>query len=79
MIDEELLISHLQEQKRKYQEQMIILSRELENHSGDITQYDYMAINIMWEGVANIVRVYTDLIERIKNKEFDSFFKNNKR
>lgn len=72
MIDEELLISHLQEQKRKYQEQMIILSRELENHSGDITQYDYMTINIMWEGVANIVGVHTDLIERIKNKEFDS-------
>lgn len=51
MIDEELLISYLREQKRKYQEQMIILSRELENLSGDITQYDYMAMNIMWGGV----------------------------
>ena len=71
MIDEELLISYLQEQKRKYQEQMIILGRELENPSRDINQHEYMLTNIMWDGVANIVQVHTDLIERIKNREFD--------
>lgn len=71
MIDEELLISYLQEQKRKYQEQMIILDRELENLSGDISQHTYILTNTMWRSVANIVRVYTDLIEKIKNREFD--------
>lgn len=71
MIDEELLISYLQEQKRKYQEQMIILDREVENLSGDISQHEYILTNTMWHSVKNIVQVHTDLIERIKNREFD--------
>lgn len=33
MIDEELLISYLQKQKRKYQERMIALHRKVENFS----------------------------------------------
>lgn len=71
MIDEELLISHLREQKRKYQEQMIIVYRELKNLSVNNNKYEYIIINNTCESIANIIQVYTDLIEMIKNREFD--------
>lgn len=70
MIDEELLISYLQEQKRQYQEQMIILYRELNIFSTTNNEEEYI-VTAMCESIANIIQVYIDLIEMIKNREFD--------
>lgn len=70
MIDEELLISYLQEQKRQYQEQMIILYRELNIFLTTNNEEEYI-VTAMCESIANIIQVYTDLIEMIKNREFD--------
>lgn len=70
MIDEELLISYLQKQKRKYQERMIALHRKVENFSTNNNEQEYI-ITAMCDSIASIIQVHTDLIERIKNREFD--------
>ncbi|MGN0140417.1 MAG: hypothetical protein ACI39B_08020 [Methanobrevibacter smithii] len=76
MIEEKLLISYLKEQKREYNKQVVILQKELTSSLMYNHKQEYIIKNLMYESMMNIIRIYENLIEKIKNGEFDKTKKN---
>lgn len=77
MIEEKLLISHLKEQKREYNKQVVILQKELTSSLMYNHKQEYIIKNLMYESMMNVIRIYENLIEKIKNGEFDKTKKSN--
>lgn len=77
MIDEKLLISYLKKQKRKHNEQVVILQKELNSSLMYNHKQEYITKNLMYDSMMNVIRIYEDLIEKIENGEFDKAKKNN--
>lgn len=71
MIDEKLLISYLKEQKREYNEQVVILQKELTSSLMYNHKQEYIIKKLMYESMMNIICIYENLIERIESGEFD--------
>nr|DAZ36207.1 MAG TPA: hypothetical protein [Caudoviricetes sp.] len=71
MINEKLLISYLKKQKREYNEQVVILQKELTSSLMYNHKRDYLIKNLMYESMMNVIRIYENLIERIESREFD--------
>lgn len=71
MIDEKLLISYLKKQKRKYNEQVVILQKELSCSLMYNHKQEYIIKNLIYESMMNIIRIYENLIKKIENGEFD--------
>lgn len=76
MIEEKLLISYLKKQKREYNEQVVILQKELTSSLMYNHRQEYIIKNLMYESMMNVIRIYENLIEKIKNGEFDKVKKN---
>ena len=76
MIDEKLLISYLKKQKREYNEQVVILQKELISSLMYNHRQEYIIKNLMYESMMNVIRIYENLIEKIENGEFDKAKKN---
>lgn len=76
MIDEKLLISYLKKQKREYNEQVVILQKELTSSLVYNHRQEYIIKNLMYESMMNVIRIYENLIEKIENGEFDKVKKN---
>ena len=77
MIDEKLLISYLKKHKRKHNEQVVILQKELNSSLMHNHKQEYITKNLMYGSMMNVIRIYEDLIEKIENREFDKAKKNN--
>ena len=77
MIEEKLLISYLKKQKREYNEQVVILQKELNSSLMYNHKQEYIIKNLMYVSMMNVIRIYEDLIEKIKNGEFDKVKKSN--
>ena len=71
MINEKLLISYLKKQKREYNEQVVILQKELTSSLMYNHKRDYLIKNLMYESIIHLIRIYENLIERIESGEFD--------
>lgn len=71
MIDEKLLISYLKKQKREYNEQVVILQKELTSSLMYNHKRDYLIKNLMYESIIHTIRIYENLIERIESGKFD--------
>ena len=76
MIEEKLLISYLKKQKREYNEQVVILQKELTSSLIYNHRQEYIIKNFMYESMMNVIRIYENLIEKIENGEFDKVKKN---
>ena len=76
MIEEKLLISYLKKQKREYNEQVVILQKELTSSLMYNHRQEYIIKNLMYESMMNVIRIYENLIEKIENGEFDKVKKN---
>lgn len=76
MIDKKLLICYLKKQEREYNEQVVILQKELTSSLMYNHKQEYIIKNLMYESMMNIIRIYENLIEKIKNGEFDKTKKN---
>lgn len=76
MIDEKLLISYLKKQKREYNEQVVILQKELISSLMYNHRQEYIIKNLMYESMMNVICIYESLIEKIENGEFDKAKKN---
>lgn len=76
MIDKKLLIYYLKKQEREYNEQVVILQKELTSSLIYNHKQEYIIKNLMYESMMNIIRIYENLIEKIKNGEFDKTQKN---
>lgn len=76
MIDEKLLISYLKKQKREYNEQVVILQKELISSLMYNHRQEYIIKNLMYESMMNVICIYESLIEKIQNGEFDKAKKN---
>ena len=76
MIDEKLLISYLKKQKREYNEQVVILQKELISSLMYNHRQEYIIKNLMYESMMNVICIYESLIEKIGNGEFDKAKKN---
>lgn len=76
MIDEKLLIFYLKKQKREYNEQVVILQKELISSLMYNHRQEYVIENLMYESMMNVIRIYENLIEKIENGEFDKAKKN---
>lgn len=76
MIEEKLLISYLKKQKREYNEQVVILQKELTSSLVYNHRQEYIIKNLMYESMMNVIRIYENLIEKIENGEFDKIKKN---
>lgn len=77
MIEEKLLISYLKEQKREYNKQVVILQKELTGFFMYNHKRDYLIKKLMYESMMNVIRIYENLIEKIKNGEFGKIEKSN--
>lgn len=77
MIEEKLLISYLEKQKREYNEQVVIVQKELNSSLMYNHKQEYIIKNLMYESMINIIRIYENLIEKIKNREFGKTEKSN--
>lgn len=71
MIEEKLLISYLKKQKREYNEQAVILQKELTSSLVYNHKQEYIIKNLMYKFMVNVIRIYEDLIEKIENGEFN--------
>lgn len=71
MIEEKPLISYLKKQKREYNEQVVILQKELTSSLMYNHKREYLIKNLMYESRIHIIRIYENLIERIESGEFD--------
>lgn len=71
MIEKKLLISYLKKQKREYNEQAVILQKELTSPLVYNHKQEYIIKNIMYKFRMNVIRIYEDLIEKIENGEFN--------
>lgn len=71
MINEKLLISYLKKRKREYNEQAVILQKELTSSLMYNHKRDYLIKNLMYESIIHLIRIYENLIERIESGEFD--------
>lgn len=71
MIDEKLLTSYLKKQKREYNEQVVILQKELTSSLMYNHKREYLIKNLMYESIIHIIRIYENLIERIESGKFD--------
>lgn len=71
MIEEKLLVSYLKEQKREYNKQAVILQKELTSSLIYNHKQEYIIKNLIYESMMNVIRIYENLIEKIKNGEFD--------
>lgn len=71
MIEEKLLISYLKKQKREYNEQVVILQKELTSSLVYNHKQEYIIKNLMYKSMMNVIRIYEDLIEKIENGEFN--------
>lgn len=76
MIDEKLLISYLKKQNREYNEQVVILQKELISSLMYNHRQEYVIKNLMYESMMNVICIYENLIEKIENGEFDKVKKN---
>lgn len=76
MIEKKLLISYLKKQKREYNEQAVILRKELTSPLVYNHKQEYIIKNLMYKFRMNVIRIYEDLIEKIENGEFDKVEKN---
>lgn len=76
MIDEKLLISYLKKQKKEYNEQVVILQKELTSSLIYNHKQEYIIKKLMYESMMNVIRIYENLIEKIENGEFDKVKKN---
>lgn len=76
MIEEKLLISYLKKQKREYNEQVLILQKELTTSLMYNHKQEYIIKNLMYESMMNVIRIYENLIEKIENGEFNKVKKN---
>lgn len=71
MIDEKLLISYLKKQKKEYNEQVVILQKELTSSLMYNHKQEYIIKKLMYESMMNVICIYENLIERIESGEFD--------
>lgn len=71
MIDEKLLISYLKKQKKEYNEQVVILQKELTSSLMYNHKREYLIKNLMYKSMRNVISIYENLIEKIENGEFD--------
>ena len=71
MIEEKLLISYLKKQKREYNEQVVILQKELTSTLMYNHKREYLIKNLMYKSMRNVISIYENLIEKIENGEFD--------
>lgn len=76
MIEEKLLIFYLKKQKREYNEQVVILQKELTSSLMYNHRQEYIIKNLMYESMMNVIRIYENLIKKIENGEFDKVKKN---
>lgn len=60
-----LLISYLKKQKREYNEQVVILQKELTSTLMYNHRQEYIIKNLMYESIMNVIRIYENLIEKI--------------
>lgn len=77
MIEEKLLISYLEKQKREYNKQVVILRKELTSFLIYNHKSEYLTKKFMYESMMNVIRVYENLIEKIKNGDFGKIEKSN--
>lgn len=78
MIEEKLLISYLKKQKREYNEQVVILQKELTSTLMYNHKREYLIKNLMYESIIHIIRIYENLIEIIESGKFDIVEKSKK-
>lgn len=71
MIGEKLLICYLKKQKREYDEEVVILQKELTSSLMYNHKQEYIIKNLRYESIMNVIRIYENLIEKIENREFD--------
>lgn len=71
MIEEQLLISYLKKQKREYNEQVVILQKELTSSLMYNHKQEYIIKNLMYKSMMNVIRIYENLIEIIESGKFD--------
>lgn len=76
MIEKKLLISYLKKQKREYNEQVVILQKELTSSLMYNHKQEYIIKNLMYESMMNVIHIYENLIEKIENGEFNKVKKN---
>lgn len=79
MINEKLLISYLKKQKREYNEQVVILQKELTSSLMYNHKRDYLIKNLMYESIIHIIHIYENLIERIESGKFSVVEKSKKK
>lgn len=71
MIDKKLLIFCLKKQKREYNEQVVILQKELTSSLMYNHKLEYIIKTLMYESIMDVIRIYEKLIEKIENGEYD--------
>lgn len=71
MIDGKLLISYLKKQEREYNEQVVILQKELTSSLMYNHKQEYIIKNLRYESMMNVIRIYENLIELIESGKFD--------
>ncbi len=71
MINEKMLISYLKNKKKECEECVDVLQEELSSSLIYNSKQRYLVKKLMCESIKNDIRIYADLIERIKNEEFD--------
>ena len=76
MINKKLLITYLKVQRREYEKQVAVLQKELDSCLVRNNRQVYSVKQFMCDSMMNVVRVYTDLIEKVENGEFDDEKKN---
>lgn len=78
MIDGKLLISYLKKQEREYNEQVVILQKELTSSLMYNHKQEYIIKNLRYESMMNVIRIYENLIELIESGKFDIVEKSKK-
>lgn len=78
MIDEKLLISYLKKQKKEYNQQVVILQKELTSSLMDNHKQEYIIKKLMYETMMNVICIYENLIEIIESGKFSVVEKSKK-
>lgn len=76
MINKKLLITYLKIQRREYEKQVAILQKESDTPLSYINKQKYRTEKFLCDSMTTVIHVYTDLIEKVENGEFDDEEKN---
>lgn len=71
MINKKLLITYLKIQRREYEKQVTILQKESDTPLSYINKQKYRTEKFLCDSMTTVIHVYTDLIEKVENGEFD--------